>query len=154
MKNLKPLTVALSVLSLLMAPIALAQPGSWDRCCGDWGIGEHYPQMYDPTTVETIQGSVISVDTFTPMLGMRGGVHLSVETEAGVVSVHLGPSWYLDEQEMQITEGDNIEVTGSKVTFSGEPVIIAATVRNGDRVLTLRDENGVPMWQGWNRQQP
>jgi hypothetical protein len=45
-----------------------------------------------------------------------------------------------------------VEVRGSRVTMGGKPVIIAAEVRKGDAVLTLRDDQGVPMWSGWRRQ--
>jgi hypothetical protein len=105
--------------------------------------------MYDTKTVETISGSVISVEQILPDKNMSSGIHLLLVTEKGSVSVHLGPAWYIDNQDTQIRNGDNVLITGSNVTYNGDQVIIAREVTKGDQVLKLRDENGYPLWSGW-----
>ena len=67
------------------------------------------------------------------------------------MSVHLGPAWYLENQETQIQEGDMIDVLGSRITFEEGPAILAAAVRREDQGLHLRDEDGIPVWSGWRR---
>lgn len=114
-----------------------------------WGPGSSYNRMYDTKTVETISGSVLSVDQVSPDKNMSSGIHLLLNTENGKMLVHLGPAWYIDNQDVQIEKGDNVSVTGSKVTYKGEQVIIAKEVTKGDQVLKLRDENGYPLWSGW-----
>jgi len=44
-----------------------------------------------------------------------------------------------------------VEVKGSRVTFDGKPVIIAAELKKDNNVLTLRDSSGIPAWSGWRR---
>jgi hypothetical protein len=39
-------------------------------------------------------------------------------------------------------------VAGSKLTMSGQEVVVAREVEKADRVLTLRDAKGFPMWSG------
>lgn len=114
-----------------------------------WGQQGGYGRMYNPQTVETDKGQVLKVDLITPMKGMCQGVHLLLKTDKEQLSVHLGPSWYVTNQDVQINTGDDIEVTGSRVDFQGQQVIIASQVKKGDQVLVLRDKNGVPMWSGW-----
>ena len=46
---------------------------------GGWGLKSDYGKMYNPETVETISGEVISVDKITPRKGMLYGVHLKVK---------------------------------------------------------------------------
>ncbi len=104
--------------------------------------------MYDTNTVQTIKGEVVSVDKFTPRRAMSYGVHLQVKTATETISVHLGPSWYLDRQEVKIAARDSVEVTGSRITFDGKPAMIAAVVKKGDQALKLRDKNGIPLWAG------
>ena len=116
---------------------------------GGWGHKSQYGRLYNPGTVETISGEVESVSTFTPGKGISNGVHIKVKTDKETISAHLVPFWYIDNQEIKISTGDKVEVTGSKVTFDGSPAIIAKDVRKGDQVLTLRDENGLPYWSGW-----
>jgi hypothetical protein len=107
--------------------------------------------MYDPKTVETVKGEVVSVENFTPAKGVSSGVHLLLKAGKETISVHLGPSWYLENQDAQVEPKDKIEITGSRLTLDGKPVLIAAEVKKGDGILKLRDENGVPMWAGWRK---
>lgn len=147
-KHLIGLVVAVSM--FLTASLALAQPR---RGSGGWGVGTKYQMMYNPATVETVSGTVESVDKITPMKGMHYGVHLMLKTNKETISVHLGPGWYIDIERLdtKIGKGDKIQVKGSRVTMMGKPAIIAAEVKKGDSVLKLRDENGIPVWSGWRK---
>jgi hypothetical protein len=138
------------IVAVVLAPVAFAQGMKW-RGSGGWGPGEPYGRMYDTKTVETITGEVMKVDRITPMHGMSAGVHLVVKTDKGDVSVHLGPQWYLENQDVKIEPKDKVEIKGSRVTVQGKPAIIAAELKKADQVLKLRDEAGVPVWAGWRR---
>ena len=118
---------------------------------GGWKHGNRYGRMYNAETVETIKGKVVSVDTFIPMRGMSHGVHLLVETQKGIIPIHLGPAWYIQNQDIILKPEDKVEIKGSKINFGGKPVMIAAEVNIGDMTLVLRSEDGFPMWSGWRR---
>ena len=126
-------------------------PETMWRGSGGWGQGSQYNKMYDPKAVETVSGEVTNVDRITPAKGMSGGLHMSVKTDKETISVHLGPSWYLENQDVKIEAKDKVEVKGARTTFAGKPAIIAAEVKKGDEVLKLRDDNGFPVWSGWRR---
>jgi len=128
-----------------------AQPMMKWKGSGGWGEGSQYGRMYDPKTIETITGTVEKVDKITPGKGMSYGVHLIVKTEKETIDVHLGPGWYIENQDVKIMPADKVEVKGSRITFQGKPVIIAAEVKKGEETLKLRDENGFPVWAGWRR---
>jgi hypothetical protein len=150
---MKRLTAAIAVLAILLLTSAtdvLAQGMKW-RGSGGWGPGGAYGRMYDPKTVETVAGEVVKVDRLTPMRGMSTGVHAVVKTDKEDLSVHLGPSWYLENQDVKIEPKDKVEIRGSRVTVQGKPALIAAEVKKGDEVLALRDEAGMPVWAGWRR---
>lgn len=116
---------------------------------GGWGHHSQYGRMYDSNNLTTVSGEVVSVDTFTPRGGMSGGMHLQLKTDDETLDVHLGPAWYLQNQDIQIQPGDKIEVTGSKVDFNRQPAVMAASVKKGDTTLMLRDDSGFPVWHGW-----
>jgi len=118
---------------------------------GGWGAGTKYGRLYNAQTVETVSGEVVKVEKIKPMKGMSYGIHLVLKTEKGEIPVHLGPAWYLSNQDMEIAAGDKVEVKGSRVDFGGKPAIIAAEVKKGDETLKLRDDDGFPMWAGWRR---
>jgi hypothetical protein len=151
MKKIMTLIAVVTMLSFTFATEALAQPGMMWRGGGGWGPGTPYARMYNPQTVETITGEVVSVDKIMPMQGMSYGVHLVVKTDKETIPVHLGPGWYLENQDVKIAPKDRIEVKGSRIAFEGKPALIAAEVKKGDEVLTLRDANGFPVWSGWRR---
>lgn len=145
---------AVSVIALLFAADSFAQmgPGFKWRGSEGWGMGTPYQRMYDPAKVETITGTVESVEMVTPMKGMYKAVGLIVKTGSETITVHLGPEWYIARLDMKIQKGDAVEVKGSRVSFAGKPAIIAAEIKKGDNVLVLRNEVGVPVWAGWRRQ--
>lgn len=136
------------LMAVFVGSQALAQPmyGS-----GGWGLKGSYQRMYDPATVETVSGEVQSVGRVMPMKGMRAGVHLQLRTGSETVTVHLGPSWFVEHLDGHIEKGDKIEVKGSRITFNKKPAIIAAEVKKGNNLLVLRDSMGVPAWSGWRR---
>jgi len=154
MKKMAVLSAVALVTLFLAAASSFAQrgPGMVWRGSGGWGPGTRYSKLYDPKTVEAINGEVVSVSRITPMKGMAAGIHMDVKTDKETISVHLGPSWYLENQDVKIEPKDKVEVKGSKITFAGKPAIIAAEVKKGDEVLMLRNDAGFPVWSGWRRQ--
>lgn len=126
-------------------------PGMMWRGSGGWGPGTQYNRMYDPKTVETISGEITVVDRITPAKGMSGGVHMTVKTDKETISVHLGPGFYIENQDVKLQAKDKVEVKGSRITFDGKPAIIATEVKKGEEVLKLRDDAGFPVWIGWRR---
>jgi hypothetical protein len=151
MKGNRSRTILMAVVMVLAAATAFAAPGKGGRGSGGWGMGGNYQRMYNPATVETVSGQVLSVDRMTPMKGMGSGIHLQLKTDKETISVHLGPSWFIERLDAKIEKGDTLEVKGSRVTVAGKPAIIAAEVKKDDAVLKLRDDNGIPVWAGWRR---
>lgn len=155
MKKFRKFISLIGTLALVLAATAAwAQPGmgpGGGQGRG-WGAGDAYSRMYNPKTVETLGGEVVSVDKFTPGRRMSYGVHFSLKTAKETIPVHLGPSWYLEKQGMTFAQGDKVEVTGSRITYEGKPTIVAAEVKKGGQVLKLRDATGVPAWAGRGRQ--
>ncbi|MBF0345043.1 MAG: DNA-binding protein [Nitrospirae bacterium] len=136
----------------IVAISANAQPRCGRGNYGGWGCAGQgqgmYQRMYSPQTVTTVTGVVEAVEQFTPIKGMSYGIHLRLKTQDGGISVHVGPVWYVEKQDVKLQTGDSIEVKGSHITYNNEPAIIANEIKKGDAVLTLRDNNGIPKWAG------
>jgi len=151
MKKFEFLVAVIFLVCLAFASESFAQRGMMGSGSGGWGMGTPYGKMYDTKTVETISGEVISVDKIKPMKGMSYGIHMTVKTDKETISVHMGPAWFIENQDIKITPKDKIAVTGSRVSFSGKPAIIAAEVKKEGETLKLRDESGIPVWSGWRK---
>lgn len=150
MKTKRMAGLMIVIVFLSAASLALAGPGKWGgRGSGGWGMGTPYQGMYNPAKLETFSGKVIGIEKTVPMKRMNQGLALVVKTEKETVTVHLGPSWYMERLDTKIVQGDQVEVKGVRATLDGKPVVIAAEVKKGDNVLVLRDASGVPVWAGW-----
>lgn len=115
-----------------------------------WDPGSAYNSRFNPRTVETLSGKIVKMDLFKPK-GMGPGVQIILKTDAETLPVHLGPLLFMMKLKREIAPGDEIEITGSRVDLEGKPVIMASEVKKGDKVLKLRDGNGVPVWGSGNK---
>jgi mono/diheme cytochrome c family protein len=145
--------LGLALLTTLLTPAAALcqRRGIGPRDGRGWGAGSAYNRLYDVTTTQTLTGEITALDTIVPMAGMALGIHATIRTDAGLMSVHLGPAWFIQSLDTPLAVGDRVVVTGSKVTMRGAPALIAAQVTRGDDVLELRDETGRPLWAWRNR---
>jgi hypothetical protein len=155
MKRLTVVATAVTVIAILFTANSFAQMGqgyTW-RGSGGWGMGTPYQRMYDPAKVETIKGTVEAVETVAPMKGMHRAVSLMVKTDKETMPVHLGPEWYIERLDTKIQKGEVIEVRGSRISFNGKPIIIAAEIKKdkGEHIIVLRDDAGIPVWAGWRK---
>ena len=98
---------------------------------------------YDPATEMTLKGAVEAVTTRTHMNGMES-TWLTVKTEKQTMEVRVAPAWFLEKKNMIFAKGDQVEVTGSDVTFQTREWLIAREVKKGGKTLTVRDKDGVP----------
>jgi hypothetical protein len=146
------LVTLISILIMLQfCSDVLAQRGINRKGGGGQGRSSEYGRMYNANTVETLSGTVTNVERITPTRGRSCGIHLTIKTEDENICVHLGPAWFIDSLDLAIVDNDTLEIKGSRITFEGNPVIIAAIVEKGGQTLTLRDEIGVPVWSGWRQ---
>lgn len=102
-------------------------------------------RQYNPAAEVTVSGVV--EDVFHPT-GKAGssGTHFNLKTDNGIVEVHAGPQWFIDQQGFSLQKGTNLSVTGSKLVIADKETLIARELKNGDKILTLRDPNGIPKW--------
>jgi hypothetical protein len=141
MKGNGPISALVLILALSMA-------------CGsenqrELGPGEEagYDRMYDPKTVATVNGEVVSVAQIADR-GTGYGASLTLRADKKTILVYLGPGWFIEKQGLTFAPRDQVEITGSQITFQGKPAIIASMVKKGDKSLKLRDPAGIPAWAG------
>jgi hypothetical protein len=103
-------------------------------------------RLYDASTVTTLSGTVTAVEVAPGRGGRGGGLHVTVESGGRSVNVHVGPTWFLDDEGFKVAKGDTLEVTGSLVDTNGAKALIAREVKVGGKSLKLRDEQGIPVW--------
>ena len=112
-----------------------------------------YKKIFDSKTIKTISGQVIKIDQ-VPEFGFGLQMRLTIFIDKkNILPVYLGPAFYLVApwQAKHFILGDKVTVSGSQVAVSGEPLMVATTVKRGSEVLRLRDKDGIPEWIGWRK---
>lgn len=132
--------VSLSVLLFALTTDSFPQTGR-----RQWAAQRNY----NPATVVTVEGRVDKVLYSQAVKGRSDrGIHLAISVGSEKMEVHLGPASFV-EGKMTFAGGDAVKVEGSKLTSPGKSVIIAKRVSKGTSTLTLRNDDGTPLWAGF-----
>ena len=104
-----------------------------------------YGEMFDPKKIETVSGEIVRVEYYEES-------RLIIYTDAKKpVLVALGPTGYLESQPNVLRPGNKVTVTGSRVIVDDTPLLIATKIKEGNEELRLRDNEGHPIWIGWQQ---
>ena len=150
MKKIRTSVLIFFIFSFIFSTNTFGRKVKW-RGSGDWRVENRYIMMFDSHNVENIIGEVITVGKFVPIKAMSPGIFLIIKTEKEIISIHLGPSWYIENQDIKIEPKEMVEIKGTRINFNGKPVIIAGQVKKGDKILRIREKNGLPVWIGWKQ---
>ena len=133
----------LIVLALTVMP-AQAQTDELDT--DEWGMRGQYQRMFDPKTIQTVQGQILTVEPFSPGNRMCNGLHMKIRTGTTQLIVHLGPQLYVEDQPITLGYGMQVSATGSMIQFQNAPAMIATEIRTERGILKLRSADGIPYW--------
>jgi hypothetical protein len=107
----------------------------------------------NPATGETISGTIEAVESVSSGNGGGQDIRVRLRTDAGVISVDLGPAWSIERQGIKIEKGDRLEVKGARMSSAGgTPALVAAEVKKGGAAPDRRHNAGIPsVWTEWGR---
>lgn len=129
------------VISVISALAALALRASADD------VTAKSARLWNPATVATVSGTVEAVERIE-MGGSWSCIRLRLRTAEGPLVVRVAPEWFLLERKNVFAAGEELQVTGSRVKFSGEPSLVAGEILRGSERIVLRDPAGRPAWAG------
>jgi hypothetical protein len=146
----KSLAVGLAVILALWALSLEVGYGAEKSGNEGWEIGSAYNKHYNLDEWDSFKGTVLGFQKITPLPGMSPGVALLVkdlDTDE-VVTVHLGPSSFVNPNSISLRKGDRVNVKGVWAEIAGQEVFMASKVKKGDdyeyKVRLTKD--GTPLW--------
>ncbi len=75
------------------------------------------------------------------------GIHLTIQAKGDPIDVFLGPADFIKLMAMPLHVGmKDVGITGSRVKFEGNDLVLARELRIEKTVLSIRDETGFPNW--------
>lgn len=152
----KQIWILAATLLLLPAPQLMAQGhgqaggGQHQQSQGNRqgrGMGMHH---YDPASEVTLSGTVEQLITQTGRRN-RTGLHLLFQSDGEKVEVHVGPTVYLQEIGLDLSEGDQLTITGVRATVDEKEALLARKIIQGEKEFELRDARGIPLWSQGSR---
>lgn len=115
-----------------------------------WERGGVYDSLFNPATVETVTGKIVSVDRHhRPLPEMECGVAALVRTADGrEVVCEVGPEWFTEyyKRQWNVQPGDEVTVKGSMIKPGGKPAMMVIWGQKGDLSMTVRSPKGAPVW--------
>ena len=101
---------------------------------------------YDLTTEVHVKGVVVdTIDYQCPVSGGMGA-HLVVKTQDSTIEVHLAPTKFVKQYQLNLKRGDNVEIVGTRILFEGKDAMLARQVIRGEETFVFRDAGGNPIW--------
>ena len=116
-----------------------------------WGLNSRYEHLFNINSQQDFRGVITGIDTVTPMPDMSYGIMMVVKSGFDEFAVHLGPAWYMLFQDFSLNPGEEIDIRGVRVSHAGKVFIMAIEIKSKDRILRLRDNDGIPFWCAWRR---
>ena len=140
--------IAIVLLSFFLSPLLAenSQP-VWaqekDFVLPESGI--HYPGGFDANTIGEVRGKA-----FDPLFPSSGPVQFRLASERETYIVLASPKWYWNDLRVNLSEGKEVRVRGSKsLGRDGKLYIIAQELQilPDGKPLAFRNEDGYPIWK-------
>ena len=122
---------------------------------------------YDTNSEAVFQGTVADLKTGSSALRWLSRIHtlglvkmsepekrLLLKTDAETVEIRLGPTAYVNDNRIEIAEGDALEVIGSRTTIGNSQAVVAREIRKGTNTWRFRDAAGQPLWNSAQTETP
>jgi len=106
------------------------------------GSGAGVNANLDLSRIQTIEGTVTAVSL------AYGTEYPSITINQALIKV--APAWFLLENDFEIRTGDKLKVTAAPSLLPSDSYLHALTLTNlaNNTLLVLRDQNGLPQWNG------
>jgi hypothetical protein len=100
----------------------------------------HSYSTYDVSRETTLVGTVLSytAESSVPPVG----AHVSIQTAAGAVDVHVGSAKLLQQSRVTLAAGDSVRITGEVIAAGQSSTFAARIIEDGTQSVTVRDTKG------------
>jgi hypothetical protein len=102
---------------------------------------------YDSSKEGSYKGAITAVSDRECPISRGMGSHFMLKLGDGkTYEVHVAKTSFVKDLELAFKVGDEVEVTGVKLTFQDVDAILAREIKLGNDVFTFRDKSGKPVW--------
>jgi hypothetical protein len=152
---MKRITMAMllfvSICCLLPAQVRAEAPKPKGGC---WSKDVAMLPIESPQAMITVKGRVIAIESNSKNQQIAAKeivIWARIKTDNGSIkSIYLGSNQSLNEQHLQVQVRDILEVQGVQTIKPKQlPIIVASTVKKGDRVWKINNVSDKPIAAKW-----
>lgn len=112
----------------------------------DWGHGGAILSSFQSSEDGTIDGKVVEWTQVDFQGAAAPARAIKISSDKGEQLILVGPTWYMDSQNLSYRPGDPVKVQAGRVTIGGKSYLLARTIdHNGQATVFLKDGNQ-PVW--------
>jgi hypothetical protein len=100
-------------------------------------------RAYDMSRETVLQGTVVAYTASSTVAPL--GAHVTVQSGASVIDVHLGNAKLLDANHLTLSAGDAVRIVGENLTYGQGTQFVARLLQKGNQVLQVRSTRGFPL---------
>jgi len=100
-------------------------------------------RTYNANREISLVGAVVKYETASENPPM--GAHVTVQTAAGQVDVHLGNAKVLDANHLALNVGDSVRIIGEPMALGEGTYFAARIVQKGAQAIAVRNAKGFPL---------
>jgi hypothetical protein len=100
-------------------------------------------RSYSISRETVVEGKVVEFTAASKVAPL--GPHVTVQTGAGMVDVHLGNAQLLAANNFTLSTGDTVRIVGENVAYGSGMQFLARIVQKGNQVLAVRSARGLPL---------
>ena len=79
------------------------------------------------------------------------GTHVMVQSQSGVIDVHIGSAKYLALNKLNLKSGDSVRILGEDFMVGSDTVFFARIVQDGTAAVAVRSPKGMPLCKNGKR---
>ena len=98
---------------------------------------------YDVSREVSLQGTVITYSDSSPAAPF--GPHLTLQTDKGVLDVHLANAQLIKANHFSLSSGDAVRIVGENVAYGTGTQFLARIIQKRTQTLALRTTRGFPL---------
>ena len=116
-----------------LGSLCIAEQGTALKSGGAWTTRSQEPV--------TISGNVLRTDRLPENTNEEVGANIQLDTEQGVLNVHVGPMWFSNVRDAAPKIGEPMTVIGFRFSFDEKPAVVAHEVTINGKTFTVWEKS-------------
>jgi len=90
-------------------------------------------------TVETVHGKIIRYEEILTPQGKTPNIRIDLSTQNKNLSIDIGPKWILDQNNFNLSAGEDVMVIGATIRIGSKKKFIPSEIQKKGQKISLKE---------------